>query len=243
MNLALSVIAHKEVRFIYPLLPILTVLAAPHAAAFFAPSRTGEGQKAKAQSQTKNTPYLLAALAINGILAFYLATMHQSGVINVMTYIRTQYETIHPDTTSVHQAPDKSQELFALFLMPCHSTPWRSHLLYPSLQAYALSCEPPLHTEPNTPERDNYRDEADRFYDDPLVFLQGELFAKDSGLDLPRYIAGFEGIEPLLKEYFAPMEEVHLTRVWDGFNGFFSEDWRRAGKVVVWDTGVYPAVF
>jgi phosphatidylinositol glycan class B len=28
-------------------------------------------------------------------------------------------------------------------------------------------------------------------------------------------------------------------RVWGGFNGLFNEDWRRSGRMLVWDTGVY----
>lgn len=129
--------------------------------------------------------------------------------------------------------------------MPCHSTPWRSHLVYPGLSAYALTCEPPLHTQPNTPERDLYRDEADRFYDNPIPFLRQELFAPGNPVvPVPRYIVGFEGIEPWLGEFLNTPEGkrlgiAQLTRVWAGFNGFFNEDWRRAGYMIVWDTGVY----
>ena len=65
------------------------------------------------------------------------------------------------------------------------------------------------------------------------------------GGDVPRYIVGFEGVEEVLKGFFegedAPGRDmdVRLKRVWDGWNGAFNEDWRRRGRVVVWDTGVY----
>jgi phosphatidylinositol glycan class B len=247
----LSLISHKEVRFIYPLLPTLNVLAAPYVASFF--TRTTKPAAQKSPNFTmRNKPYLFAALSINFILAGYLSTLHQPAPLSVLHFLRNDFTRIHqppniltPVGTSSSADSSATDELFALFLMPCHSTPWRSHLISPSLHARALTCEPPLHTQPNTPERDLYRDEADRFYDAPLNFLTAELFSPSdpsSLKTLPRYIVGFEGIEPWLQE-FADQTEVgkglglRLEKVWEGFNGFFNEDWRRAGKMVVWDTG------
>lgn len=236
--LPLSVISHKEVRFIYPLLPILNMLAAPVAASFF----TSRSSSAAPTPHLRNKPYFFAILGINVLLAGYLSLLHQAAPLNVLTYLRGQYESIHP--AAITGSGDSSNELFALFLMPCHSTPWRSHLVHPHLNAYALSCEPPLHTSPNTPERDLYRDEADRFYDDPVGFLAHELFPSDGGVSVPRYIVGFEGIESWLIDFLENMPQGRVLRmrprpVWVGFNGFFNEDWRRAGRMVVWDTGVY----
>lgn len=238
--IALSVISHKEVRFIYPLLPILNVLAAPYVASFFTTSATPNSAP-----ETRRKPLLYGALTINIILAGYLSLLHQAGTVSVLSALRTEYSAFHP---SGAKSSTPNEPLFALFLMPCHSTPWRSHLFHPSLNAYALSCEPPLHTEPNSPERENYRDEADRFYDDPLRFLSHELFSpnRPSGgaLPAPRYIVGFEGIEPWLQDFAEATPEgralgLRPRRVWSAFNGFFNEDARRAGRVVVWDTGVY----
>ncbi|KAK7415085.1 glycosylphosphatidylinositol anchor biosynthesis [Neonectria punicea] len=247
--LALSLISHKEVRFIYPLLPVLNVLAAPVAASFFSSQPAPTTGNPRPRPVPRNTHYLLAALAVNLILAGYLTFLHQPAPLSVLTYLRHQYERVHPASVNLAHishfstaAPD-DEELFALFLMPCHSTPWRSHLVYPGLRAYALTCEPPLHTQPNTPERDEYRDEADRFYDDPVAFLGRELFAPAGPLPAPRYIVGFEGIEPWLKDFLDTTEGQalgikSLHPVWDGFNGLFNEDWRRSGKMIVWDTGL-----
>lgn len=279
----LSLISHKEVRFIYPLLPVLSVLAAPRAASFFtsvprtspppsissaaqisAPQPSGTKSPTVRRARLRNKPLLLTALGINILLAGYLSFLHQPAPLNVLAFLRKEYERIHPVAVrtahETHYASSppilnnttpsgerEEEDLFALFLMPCHSTPWRSHLVYPGLSAYALTCEPPLHTQPNTPERDLYRDEADRFYDDPIPFLGKELFAPENPtVPVPRYIVGFEGVEPWLREFLATPEGKklgipRLTRVWAGFNGFFNEDWRRAGYMLVWDTGVYEA--
>lgn len=247
---ALSLISHKEVRFIYPLLPALSVLAAPFVASFFTSQPSSTTSNPRPRPHLRNKHYLLAALGVNVFLAGYLSFFHQSAPLNVLTYLRREYERTHPDSVQLAQSshfsspPEKGEELFALFLMPCHSTPWRSHLVYPGLRAYALTCEPPLHTEPNTPERENYRDEADRFYDNPIPFLTSELFSPAKPLSIPRYIVGFEGIEPWLQDFVKTQEaqSLGLTQVrpvWKGFNGLFNEDWRRSGKMIVWDTGVF----
>lgn len=238
----LSFISHKEVRFIYPLLPILHILAAPVAASFFT-SKTSPSSPDPTPS-LRHKPYFVAILAINLLLAGYLSLLHQGAPLKVLTFLREQYEHIHPAVIAGDSTSAASDDLFALFLTPCHTTPWRSHLVHPTLRAYALSCEPPLHTEPNTRERDSYRDEADRFYDDPVGFLARELFPAEGGVPTPRYIVGFEGIEPWLADFLENTPQGRALRVqprpvWVGFNGFFNEDWRRAGRLVVWDTGIY----
>lgn len=234
---ALSLISHKEVRFIYPLLPILNVLAAQPTAEFFSTLTSARSGR----PTICNKPYLIIGLGVNIILAGFLTFIHQPAPLTVLDYLRGEYERIHPSSLTL-DPPAQDQELFALFLMPCHTTPWRSHLVYPGLRAYALTCEPPLHTKPNSPERENYRDEADRFYDAPVEFLSNELFA-EGNVPVPRYIVGFEGIEPWLDEYLqtehGEATSMKLSPAWAGFNGFFNEDWRRSGKMIVWDTGVY----
>ncbi|KAF4454088.1 GPI mannosyltransferase 3 [Fusarium austroafricanum] len=247
---ALSLISHKEVRFIYPLLPALSILAAPFAASFFTSQPNPTTNNPRPRPQIRNKHYLIAGLGVNIFLAGYLSFFHQPAPLNVLAYLRHEYERIHPDSVQLAQTshfsatPEKNDELFALFLMPCHTTPWRSHLVYPGLRAYALTCEPPLHTKPNTSERENYRDEADRFYDAPIPFLTSELFGSNEPLTVPRYIVGFEGIEPWLQDFIKTpkAQSLGMTQVrpvWKGFNGLFNEDWRRSGRMIVWDTGVY----
>ncbi|KAK1517575.1 Alg9-like mannosyltransferase [Colletotrichum paranaense] len=301
---ALSTVSHKEVRFIYPLLPTLHILAAAPLASFFttpAPPPTPRSPLPKPRLRRKRL--LASALGLHAAIAFFLTLLHQPAPLTVLTFLRTSYARIHPEqaaasapiaslalasmASSSSSSPptpgsssspttkeSKGNELFALFLTPCHSTPWRSHLLHPALRARALTCEPPLHTKPDTPEREAYRDEADRFYDDPQLFMATELWpaaearsspesdsdsepaaaaaaAASSSAppeDIPRYIVGFEGIEPWLHDFFSSPHGaghnlgVSPKRVWSGWNGFFNEDARRRGKLVVWDTGLYTTV-
>ncbi|KAK4242401.1 hypothetical protein C8A03DRAFT_29331 [Achaetomium macrosporum] len=280
MLVALSLISHKEVRFIYPLLPILHILAAPYIAAFFTkPSggaTTTTTRPAASTSSSRSSRVTLRhkltlayILSLNLLLAGYLSLFHQAAPISVLSFLRSEFERIHPDalalgstdlstTSTTTPKKKKEEELFALFLTPCHSTPWRSHLVYPALRARALTCEPPLHTAPGSVERRAYLDEADRFYlqDDAGVYgveflaeemwpnlLGGEGKGKGKGEEMPRYIIGFEGIEPVLQAFFeeGPTKGmgVKLRRVWSAWNGVFNDDWRRRGRLVVWDTGVY----
>ncbi|KAM7197851.1 hypothetical protein V8F33_005343 [Rhypophila sp. PSN 637] len=280
----LSLVSHKEVRFIYPLLPILHILGAPRMLEFFTagPPPKSKDANAPAKVTLRHKLSLANILSINILLATYLSIFHQQAPISVMTFLRNEFERLHPESLSFPPDNNKhdytqerhnvGEDLFALFLTPCHSTPWRSHLVYPALEARALTCEPPIHTEPGSPERANYMDEADRFYaqdnlttgdsDEPkygIKFLNEELWPivetrlgeganstlRSRGGKMPRYIIGFEGIDRVLRAFFeekdAPGSDmnVRLTKVWSAWNGAFNEDWRRRGRLVVWDTGVY----
>ncbi|KAL2160559.1 hypothetical protein VTH06DRAFT_1247 [Thermothelomyces fergusii] len=268
----LSLISHKEVRFIYPLLPMLHILSAPCVTAFFTkPASSSAARTSDGPVSLRRKLTLASILSLNILLAGYLSLFHQPAPLQVLSFLRTDFERIHPDALDIgvpasQQGARSEKELFALFLTPCHSTPWRSHLVYPALRARALTCEPPLHTAPGTRERETYLDEADRFYlrdadgTYGVRFLGEEMWPLAAGNEsagtarrrvgeLPRYIVGFEGIEPVLRAFFehgdggkeAPGKEmgVALTRVWSAWNGAFNEDWRRRGRLVVWDTGVY----
>lgn len=172
-----------------------------------------------------------------------------------MDFLRTEFENIHPKHLAFPLPAnatvtdfDFSQELFALFLTPCHATPWRSRLVYPELRARALTCEPPIHTEPGSIQRQVYQDETRRFYRNKIDFLK-ELWPADGpGEDMARYIVGYEGINSTLHEYFdwsgpGGRHKVELKEVWSSWNGLFTDDDRKSGRLVVWATGFYDKVF
>lgn len=212
---ALSLISHKEVRFIYPLLPALHVLTAAEVQRFMRPLT----------SFRKGLTLFL--LLINVVIAFYASQVHQRGVIDVTHYIRRQHELRvemnGPDRTCVG------------FLMPCHSTPWRSHLVYPGIDAWALTCEPPLDVPLD--RRNGYLDEADQFYLDPSSWLESHM-ASPTGQsienvkrDWPEYVVFFEQLEPTIQK---TLRNTEYKECWRGFNTHFHDDWRRHGDVIVW---------
>ncbi|XP_059061700.1 hemicentin-2-like [Achroia grisella] len=112
-----SVIAHKEFRFVLPILPILLYLA----------------QDVIAPWSRKAIKWQLyfAALTIfvaNAVPAAYIGYLHQAGPLQVMPLLR---EAIPHNRTSI------------AFLTPCHSTPLYSHLHINVTTRY-LNCDPPI---------------------------------------------------------------------------------------------------
>ncbi|ETI28974.1 hypothetical protein G647_01426 [Cladophialophora carrionii CBS 160.54] len=162
---AFSLISHKEVRFIYPLLPALHIIAALPVSSFFLspPSQ----QSTSTQPALRRRPILLPILALNVAIAYYTSQIHNSGIISLTTYLRGEFET--------HYLAGQTNMTIGT-LMPCHSTPWRSHLQYPAtsdepgIRGWALTCEPPL--DLNQTQKQTYMDEADQFYANPATWIK-----------------------------------------------------------------------
>ncbi|EXJ65019.1 hypothetical protein A1O7_01358 [Cladophialophora yegresii CBS 114405] len=158
---AFSLISHKEVRFIYPLLPALHIITALPVSSFFL-SLSPSTRPALARQSI-----LLPVLALNVAIAYYTSQMHNSGIISLTTYLRGEFES---------QYLGRQANMTIGTLMPCHSTPWRSHLQYPpsstdpGIRGWALTCEPPL--DLNHTEKQTYMDEADQFYANPTMWIK-----------------------------------------------------------------------
>lgn len=151
-----SLIKHKEVRFIYPILPIL------HLKTLNAFLRNHANKK-----------LLIFIVLINLSVGVFFNTFHQRGVIDVMTYLRHNgyYSGSHVATSEDTQRDPVTS---VGFLMPCHSTPWQSHLHRKDLASWSdfwfLTCEPPIGL--NEDEQKNYLDVADQFYANPEKFIK-----------------------------------------------------------------------
>ena len=106
--------------------------------------------------------------------------------------------------------------------MPCHSTPWRSHLVHPGIKAWALGCEPPVHIPPGK-EREGYLDEADRFYVSPKKFMTSELGPAQTSPAGVSSVGGFFGLGG--QRRMRPSEGLSLLEfdaargAWDGKEG------------------------
>lgn len=205
---AFSLIRHKEVRFIYPLLPILHLAVAD--AITHTPKRI-----------RKRVFWTLAL--VNIVVAGYFSQVHQRGVIDVVEYLSTE-----PNVTSVG------------FLMPCHSTPYQSHL-HRDIPTWFLTCEPPIGF--TVEEQKTYLDQADRFYKDPLEFLQTqfpdsvEVSATEArtALFYPSHVAIFVSLEDHSPEAIAHLISLGYKRGVSFFNSHAHDDWRRTGRVVVYN--------
>lgn len=210
----LSFISHKEVRFIYPLLPLLHILAAGPFTTFFLPAVSPAIPRS---SRLVLRKFLLGFLfLINVILAIVTTTSHQTAPLTVMSYLRNQHSKYYlsqPPSTFLAPAPST---MTVGFLMPCHSTPWRSHLAYPSIKAWALTCEPPVNF--NTSERAKYLDEADQFYADPKAFLVKTLGAPPRPKKKVNPWFGWFGSRKKAKGGFG-REDMIATEAWDGREG------------------------
>lgn len=123
-----SAAGHKEWRFIHPLLPILHVFAAKSLVDFYAAHAKEDEPKRESHAlpvRTRHRAFLLLSLPVS----VYVMLLHGRAQVSVIQHLCTR-----DDIKSLG------------FLMPCHSTPWQSHLHRRDLegQLWALGCEPPL---------------------------------------------------------------------------------------------------
>ena len=210
----LSFISHKEVRFIYPLLPLLHVLAAAPFTTFFLPAVSPTTPRSS-RSSAKAT-MLVILLLLNLIVAGVTTTSHQNAPLAVMTYLRSQHTRHYlsqPPSNFLAPAPST---MSVGFLMPCHSTPWRSHLVHPSIKAWALTCEPPI--DLNASARATYLDEADEFYANPQKFLAHNLgkppITTKQQRTWLRWFSSRENGQEQLR-----MQDLEEANAWDGKQG------------------------
>lgn len=192
-----SLLAHKEVRFIMQIMPILTGFVTASLA-----------NLARRRSMLSRCSILLAAL-LNVLLAYYATQIHQRGVIDLVHYLSNHAE--------INQLT---------LLMPCHSTPWQSHIHRPGNYRF-LTCKPPLGL--GKVEAKAYRDEADLFYNDPRKFMEED----QSVHGLPQYVGTFEASQEILEAHWAShKQEYVLLKRW--FNSHIHDDSRRRGDVLLY---------
>ncbi|XP_067130582.1 GPI mannosyltransferase 3 [Centruroides vittatus] len=167
----LSFVSHKEFRFLLPVLPLSLHVS-------------GIGLDILAQNGRKHRylhiSYRSIAMAIviligNFSLLIYTSLYHQRGTLDVMDYLS--------------KLAVQNKKMNVLFLMPCHSTPFYSHI-HQNITMKFLTCEPDFLNQVD------YLDEADVFYGNPTFWL-AEKFG--SGIDvennkiiLPSHIVIFD---------------------------------------------------
>lgn len=213
-----SMIAHKEIRFILPLMPIFIIWA-------------GHGRvllrNASFSTQLKRA-YLAMVFFSQSFLLFYMISYHQKGPIQVMDHLRLtidNYSLKHKHTTPS-----------ILFLMPCHSVPWYGYL-HRNVVMRGLDCSPPLdkHTGRYTFKAD-YQDEADRFFSNPMASLPGIMAQLGRANANPTHIVIYESLHPLLNGSLT--SRYGYKPIWSTSNALIAAaDWRRKGRVIMLEQG------
>lgn len=132
-----SLLPHKEFRFVLSIVPMCLYICSDYVT----------------RLSRKATNLLLWTIALviligNIAPAAYLSVVHQRGTLDVM-----------PQLAKIsNEFKDESGNRASIFyLMPCHSTPYYSHV-HANVTMRFLRCEPNLRNV------ENYVDEADQFY-------------------------------------------------------------------------------
>ncbi|KAG8763226.1 glycosylphosphatidylinositol anchor biosynthesis [Ceratobasidium sp. 423] len=259
-----SLLAHKEWRFIHPLLPILHLFAADYLIHLNnSPKEYATDQRAQNNPKT-NAPFHLPIrrshfvyfLAVCLPLNLYLIRWHGNAQIAVTRYLHD---------LSVGSDRVKSVGV----LMPCHSIPGQAYLHLPHLaypvgghRIWEIGCEPPLGLSQS--KRETYTSQTDVFFEtlgpiryldryfplsvDPTFPPSPEPFTVPGG---PPPIQGWNHTWPSHFIMFGALENMSSSTeiqdtvgqklrrlgyeaIWRINNGW-EEDERRRGGVVVWE--------
>lgn len=143
-----SFIAHKEHRFLLPIVPLLCLFAGH----FFDSVFSRWKKKIMGSYVAQPRIWLGLLLVVNVPLALYLGLYHQVGAFTTTRWINND----------VSRRFSKAEDHFGIVqLMPCFSLPQYSHSHGLNVTITALDCSPNLH------HISNYVDQADQFHFDP----------------------------------------------------------------------------
>ncbi|EGG23229.1 putative transmembrane protein [Cavenderia fasciculata] len=180
-----SLLAHKEFRFIMPILPIVMIYAGHFISSLLniTQSTKKESKSTKddhpstsaSQSTPTTKPIYITLIGIllllNIPMIVFFTTFHQRSPIDIMHYINSDISPLYPANgnanVSVH------------LLMSCHATPFQSYVHNPRVNLKMLECPPPIHqlhddhqTQTQTQTQSVlYQTEKDIFYADPRKYL------------------------------------------------------------------------
>jgi phosphatidylinositol glycan class B len=274
---AMSLLSHKEVRFLQPIAPALHVFEGyalsmlPSLQTIWKgrstvepnlrPSLYKSSPPKSVSSSSKNLYRVKESLTAihqrQGIAATVLLGLHIGPILYMSLHSMGQIKVVE----RVGQLSRSGQLGQIGFLMPCHSTPWMSHMhdrrLHQANNAWFISCEPPLqgwvpsavlifispcavltffHNLMSFHSQDmkTYKDESDIFYDDPYEYLLGRFSSKESW---PSHLALFEALLPVKGEAnitVSSLLERQGYKVQHRFwNSLFHLDSRRRGRVIL----------
>ncbi len=182
-----SLVPHKEFRFLLPVLPLCWCFAADFLQSLVAASALCQWVSPRALATSATLIFLPVTL--------YLSLVHQTGGVAAVEWLAASA----PHGASV------------LFLMPSHSTPFRSHLHgREDLSMRFLTGDPPL--------SDDTVDEAEEFYRAPDAWLHSEFGLR--GAPSPSHLVMYDMLVPKVAHF---LEEGAFTLCTDFFHTHFPE--------------------
>ncbi|KAL5481366.1 hypothetical protein EMCRGX_G021505 [Ephydatia muelleri] len=187
-----SILGHKELRYIMALLPIASVYAG-----YFIHSIIQKGRPI-----LHGVVWML--LCANVPMALYFSLVHQAGTTAVMEILRKE---ITPHSS-------------VMFLMPCHSTPFYSHI-HQNITMQFLECNPPI----NPDSKDISKD----FYASPLSWLASRYQDASS---LPSHLVMFNSLVEDINHFLDTRGYSEVARV---FHSHFPEDKRYGSHVLLFE--------
>ena len=198
----LSVLHHKEFRFLSVALPFIYLFVA------FGLRDIWLSGKWRA------LVYICVAAQL--MFGVYMGTVHQRGVSDTISWM------------SAHMKPNTS----ILFAMPCHSTPFHSHLHGRQFVLDFISCEPPIGVaEPGT-----YLDESDKFYASPIEYLSR---TRNDLSDVDVFVCFEEILNRTDRNFMASVRDYIEQRQFNlsktFFNSHLHDDSRRSGRIFVFE--------
>ncbi|XP_046419581.1 GPI mannosyltransferase 3-like [Neodiprion fabricii] len=137
-----SMIPHKEIRFILPLLPFFTCL-----------STSGILSINNSVGPFPRKVFMAVLVLTNLLPGLYYSLIHLRGSLDVMKILRQEISSADNDEVNI------------LFLTPCHVTPFYSHL-HANITARFLTCEPNLYRQ------NDHVNETEVFFANPNLWLK-----------------------------------------------------------------------
>ena len=206
----LSLIPHKEQRFLLPLFPLILCYGAQYLDQF--------------NGRMYDKRILAVFISIlNLVPLIYLLFAHKVGATNVVSYLAKELET--NKTGAFNQTN-------ILFLLPCHSTPFYSHF-HLDYRLDFLKCPPVI--DSNWEDYAEGKDESDFFFDFPQKWIEINFAAesRNTPSKLPSHIVIFNKQADLeiLKTFFT---DNNYVKCMDIFNTLISENNRHGTRIYVY---------
>ncbi|ORX34966.1 GPI mannosyltransferase [Kockovaella imperatae] len=224
----LSLSPHSEWRFLHPFLPALILFALPPMFRQYMPHHMGMWrlhQSIRAYTRLPQSAFY-SCLCLPLIPWLYLNMFHGRAQVEVINVLR-RGEAGHVSRLAA--------------LMPCHPTPWQSHL-HRDIDAWFLTCEPPLEASES-----QHRTQQDLFYASPVTFIKStfahasQKTPRSATEATPSHLILFGDLLHQTDPHSSGTVE-HILRdmgyeqVWSMWNGFdmAQDDAKRRGGVRIW---------